>query len=84
MIFFVYPIWEMLKEIKGIRIALKGISGVAGGLIVTSAIILMQKSGIALDNALVALLAAGLLLLKKLPAPLIVLVSIALGFMIPL
>jgi len=84
LIFFVYPIWEMLKEIKGIRIALKGISGVAGGLIVTSAIILMQKSGIALDNALVALLAAGLLLLKKLPAPLIVLVSIALGFMIPL
>jgi chromate transporter len=84
LIFFVYPIWERLKDIKGIRIALKGISGVAAGLIITAAIILMQKSGFALDTILVVLLTAGLLLLKKLPAPLIVLFCIALGFILPL
>ncbi len=30
LIFFVYPIWENLKQIKGIRISLQGITAVAG------------------------------------------------------
>ncbi len=42
LIFFVYPVWEDLKEIRGIRVALRGIAPVAAGLIAVAALILMQ------------------------------------------
>ncbi|MDZ7836302.1 MAG: chromate efflux transporter [Alkalibacterium sp.] len=38
LIYFVYPIWEKLKLIKGFRIALKGVAAVAGGLIAVAAV----------------------------------------------
>jgi len=80
LIFFVYPVWERLKDIKGIKISLKGIIAVAGGLIAVAGIILMQKSGIALDNLLVMGSTVALLSTKKVPAPLIVVAVIAAGF----
>lgn len=43
LIFFVYPIWENLKKIKAVKISLTGINAIAGGLITTSAVVLMQK-----------------------------------------
>ncbi len=79
LIYFIYPVWENLKKIKGIKVSLKGINAVAGGLISISAVILMQKSGFALDNLLVVLLTVVLLLTRKIPAPLIVVMSIAAG-----
>lgn len=79
LIYFIYPIWEGLKQIKGIRISLKGITAVASGLIATSAVILMQKSGFTISNFIVMALTVILLLLKKIPAPIIVLLSIAAG-----
>lgn len=82
LIYFVYPIWENLKKIKGIKISLKGITAVAGGLITVAAIILMQKSGFMIDNIIVMLLTIFLLLMKKIPAPLIVLATLAAGFII--
>lgn len=30
LIYFIYPIWENLKQIKGIKMSLKGITAVAG------------------------------------------------------
>ena len=80
LIYFIYPIWENLKKIKGIKVSLKGITAVAGGLITVAAIILMQKSGFALDNILVMLITVLLLFTKKIPAPLIVLGVLAAGF----
>ena len=80
LIYFVYPIWENLKKIKGIKISLKGITAVAGGLIAVAAIILMQKSGFSIDNFIVVLTTVILLLTKKVPAPLIVVVAIGAGF----
>ena len=80
LIYFVYPIWENVKKIKGIKISLKGITAVASGLIAVAAIILMQKSGLSPDNMIVALVTAALLLTKKVPAPLIVLAALAFGF----
>jgi chromate transporter len=80
LIYFIYPIWENLKQIRGIKISLKGITAVAGGLITVSAIILMQKSGIALDNILVMLFTVLLLITKKIPAPIIVAAALAAGF----
>lgn len=82
LIYFVYPIWENLKKIKGIKISLKGITAVASGLITVAAIILMQKSGFVLENVLVMLITIVLLLTKKIPAPLIVLAVLAVGFIL--
>ncbi|WP_343029980.1 chromate transporter [Alkalibaculum sporogenes] len=82
LIYFIYPIWENLKEIKGIKVSLKGITAVAGGLITVAAIILMQKSGFELDNILITFLTALLLFTKRIPAPLIVLIALAAGFII--
>lgn len=83
LILFVYPIWEKIKMIKGIKISLKGITAVAGGLITTSAIILMQKSGFSIDNILVTILTVIILYTKKIPAPLLVLLCIISGFIFP-
>ena len=82
LIYFVYPIWENLKEIKGIKISLKGITSVSGGLIAVAAIILMQQSSLTLDNILVTLFTVIVLLTKKFPAPLIVLATLCIGFIL--
>lgn len=79
LIYFIYPIWEDLKKIKGIKVSLRGITAVAGGLITVAAVILMQRSGFALDNILIMLLTVLLLLTKKIPAPIIVVTVIASG-----
>ncbi len=82
LIYFIYPIWESLKKIKGIKVSLKGINAVAGGLITVAAIILMQRSGFTMDNIIVMLLTIVLLSIKKIPAPFIVLMVLAAGFLI--
>ncbi|MDX1358553.1 MAG: chromate transporter, partial [Clostridia bacterium] len=82
LIYFVYPVWEQLKKIKGIKVSLKGIKAVAGGLIAVSAVILMQRSGFTLANIIVTAVTVGLLLTKKIPAPLIVAVALAAGFIL--
>lgn len=80
LIYFILPIWNQLKEIKAIKVSLKGITAVAGGLIVTSALILMQKSGFSIDNILIMALTIILLFAKKIPAPIIVVIVLLLGF----
>lgn len=80
LIYFVYPIWENLKKIKGIKLSIKGVTAVAGGLIAVSAIILMQKSGFVINNIVVMLVTVVLLLTKKVPAPIIVIATLAAGF----
>jgi len=82
LIFFVYPIWERLREIKAVKISLLGINAIAGGLITTSAVILMQRSGLHFDNLLVTLATVVLLMTKKIPAPFIVILAIGLGVLI--
>ncbi len=82
LIYFIYPIWGNLKKIKGIKVSLKGINAVAGGLITVAAVILMQKSGFMIDNIIVTVLTVGLLLTKKIPAPLIVLIVLIAGFVV--
>ncbi len=82
LIFFIYPIWDDLKKIRGIKISLKGITAVAGGLISIAAIILMQKSGFNVDNIVVVVVTVGLLLTKKVPAPLIVFAALVAGFIL--
>ncbi len=81
LIYFVYPVWENLKQIKAIKVSLKGINAVAGGLIAVAAVILMQKSGFSIDNLAVTGLTIILLLMKRVPAPLIVILALGFGFL---
>lgn len=82
LIYFVYPVWDKVRQIKGIKIALKGVTAVAGGLIVTAAIVLMQKNGLEPINIAVSVVTVILLLSKKIPAFLIVIATILLGIII--
>ena len=80
LIFFVYPIWEDLKKIKAIKISIEGVTAVAVGLIIASAIGMIQKSGFEWDKILVTLITCVLLYTKKLPAPIIVALTLAAGY----
>ncbi|SDK54538.1 chromate transporter [Alkalibacterium thalassium] len=80
LIYFVYPMWERLKLVKGFRVALKGVTAVAGGLVTVAAVIITQQSGPTWDNLLVTLFTLVLLYTKKVPVPVIVGTVILLGF----
>lgn len=82
LIYFVYPIWEQLKKIRGIKVSLRGINAVAGGLIAIAGVILLQKSGFQWDNLLITGATIFLLWTKKVPAPFIVLGALAVGFIV--
>ena len=82
LIYFVYPIWEQLKAVRAIRVALTGINAVAGGLIAIAAVILMQASGFHVENLAVTALSIILLASRKVPAPLIVVAALAAGVLL--
>jgi chromate transporter len=79
LIYFVYPLWEELKRIRGIKISLSGIIAVAGGLVFITSIILMQKISFSFTNISIVVLTVIALISKKIPSPLIVLFMIILG-----
>ncbi|SMP72165.1 chromate efflux transporter [Anoxynatronum buryatiense] len=82
LIYFIIPVWENIKNIRGIKVSLKGVTAVAGGLIAVAAVVLMQRSGFVLDNLVVTALTTVLLFSKKVPAPLIVVLVLAAGFIV--
>lgn len=79
LIYFVYPVWEGLKQIRAVRISLRGINAVAGGLIAVSAVILMRAGGFQPDGLAATALSVGLLAWGKIPAPLIVFLALCAG-----
>lgn len=79
LIFFVYPIWEQLKKIKTIKLAIKGIAPVACGLILASALRIIRDMPVDIISYLVAIVTTFLLYKKTIPAPLIVIATILLG-----
>jgi chromate transporter len=82
LIYFVYPVWEKLKGIKAVRVSLKGINAVAGGMIAVAAVILMTKSGFTVANVIVVAISIALLFSRKVPATVIVLAALLAGAMI--
>jgi len=84
LIYFVYPIWENLKTIKGIRISLLGINAVAGGMVGGMGLYLLGMNGLHASNILVTIIAAALVLWGKIPTPIIVFATLALGLVVPL
>ena len=81
LIYFVYPVWEQLKGIRAIRIALRGVNAVAGGLIAIAALILMQASGFQVGNLAVTALTIALLATRRVPAPLLVALALLAGLL---
>lgn len=82
LIYFVYPVWEDLKQIRAIRISLRGIGAVAGGLIAIASVILFQAGGQGIDSLVVMALAVILLIWRRIPPPLIVAATVVAGLVI--
>ncbi len=79
LIYFVYPVWNNLRKMKGIKIALKGINAVASGMIFVASLILLQEIGLKIDNIAVIFVSCIILISKKIPAPILVLLVLGLG-----
>lgn len=82
LIYFVYPIWEQIMKIDVIQVALRGILAVAGGFILVAAVILLSKVGFDSLNITVIAFTTLALWYNKIPAPLIVLSVLTLGFIL--
>ncbi len=80
MIYFFYPMWAQLKAHQNIRVALQGVVAVAIGIIAATAVRLFIALPSTWDTTLMVFLVTGLMLTKKVPAPLVVLGVILIGF----
>ncbi|SJZ64700.1 chromate efflux transporter [Anaerorhabdus furcosa] len=80
LIYFIYPMWDKLRQVKAIKVALKGISAVACGLLLKTAFTLLFTPLLPLVQYLFILFFFILLYTKKIPAPALVVLAILLGF----
>jgi len=83
LIYFVFPAWEQIRRIRAIKIALKGINAVAGGMIAAAAIILLQTNGFQPTALLVTAATLVVLATRKVPAPLLVAGALLAGALLP-
>lgn len=82
LIYFIFPIWDKLRGLRGIKIALRGINAVAGGMITAAAFVLLQKNGLSWENVVVIVLTILLLISRKIPAPILVVLALVGGYLI--
>lgn len=82
LIFFVYPIWNQLKNYTPVKNAIEGINAASAGLVITSAYLLFLPVEVNEENMLILLATLFLLLTTKVPSPFIVIGCIAMGFII--
>lgn len=79
LIFFIYPVWESVKKIRAVKISLKGINAVAGGMIAAAAVILIQANGFNPPSLSMTVVSIIILASKKIPAPFLVVIAICAG-----
>jgi chromate transporter len=82
LIYFVYPVWAQIRQIRAIKISLKGINAVAGGMILAAGIALMLASGLSPVNLLVTAISTAALATRKVPAPLLVGLALLAGLVL--
>lgn len=82
LIFFLYPLWQSLRHMAGIQLALAGVKAVAGGMILAAAIKLLWLIGAAPSQWLVVAASVLALLSGRVKAPFIVLGSLFLAWLI--
>lgn len=79
LIYFVYPVWEGVKKVRAVKVSLRGINAVAGGMIAVAAVILAQANGFGMANLVMTVLTVATLATRKVPAPIIVILALAAG-----
>ncbi|AHC16129.1 chromate efflux transporter [Salinispira pacifica] len=84
LIFFVYPLWQDLKKIRGLALSVTGISAAAGGLLASAAPRLIIAGSSGLIEAVVSLCTVLILGFTRLPPPILVLGVILAGLFIPM
>lgn len=80
--FFVYPVWDQLRGHENIRVALQGVVAVAIGIILATAVRLFLALPNVWDSYMIVMIVAVVMLSKKVPAPLLVLGVVILGFVL--
>ena len=80
LIFFIYPIWNQLKNYTPIKNAIEGVNAASAGLVIASAFLLFKPVVINQSNMIVLLLTLFLLLTTKVPSPVIVIICVLASF----
>jgi chromate transporter len=80
LIFFIYPIWNQMKNFSPVKNAVEGINATSAGLVAASAYLLFQPLEVTSMNMLILLGTLFLLLTTKIPYPVIVILCIIIGF----
>lgn len=86
LIFFVYPMWAELKKYRIVRASVEGVTAVGSGLVIAAAILLFEPietsiyetAGIV--NLFFVAATFAMMLWEKVPAPILIIVGMALGF----
>lgn len=82
LIFFVIRFWENLKKYRAVRASLEGITAASAGLVAAAAIILFQPLENTFLNFSVTVVTFCLLVFTRIPAPVIIVCGLALGFIV--
>lgn len=82
LIFFVIRFWNRLKQYRPVKASLEGINAASAGLVIGAAILLFEPIQNTPLNIGFILLTFGLLLLTRVPAAVIVLIGLLVGFII--
>jgi chromate transporter len=80
LVFFVYPIWNQLKNFEPVKNAIEGVNAASAGLVISSAYLLFLPVEVNEENMLVLLTTLFLLLSTKVPSPIIVLGCLTAGY----
>ncbi|MFA9214053.1 MAG: chromate efflux transporter [Candidatus Methylacidiphilales bacterium] len=80
LIFFIYPIWNQLKNFTPVKNAIEGINAASAGLVIASAYLLFKPVVLNQPNMIVLLLTLFLLLTTKVPSPIIVILCVLASF----
>ncbi|MER2997322.1 chromate efflux transporter [Pontibacter populi] len=82
LIFFVIRFWEELKKYRVVRASLEGISAVSSGMVVAAAIMLYHPIDNTLLNFGIVVATFALLMFTKIPAPVLIVTGLLLGFVL--
>ncbi|NEM96245.1 chromate efflux transporter [Pontibacter burrus] len=82
LIFFVIRFWDQLKKYRVVRASLEGISAVSSGMVVAAAIMLYHPIDNTLLNFGIVVATFGLLMFTRIPAPVLILTGLLLGFVL--
>ncbi len=79
LIFFVYPIWDQIKNYSPVKNAIEGINAASAGLVFASAYLLFKPVEVNQPNMIVLLMTLFLLLSTRVPSTIIVILTIIAG-----